>query len=30
MQERNVYLSKAYELINGGNISKGIKDKEIL
>ena len=28
MQERNVDLAKAYELINGGKISKGIK-KEI-
>ena len=28
MEERNVDLAKAYELINGGKISKGIK-KEI-
>ena len=28
MKERNVDLAKAYELINGGKISKGIK-KEI-
>ena len=25
MEERNVDLAKAYELINGGKISKGIK-----
>ena len=27
MQERNVDLPKAYELINGGKISKGIKNE---
>ena len=27
MQERNVDLPKAYKLINGGKISKGIKNE---
>ena len=27
MEERNVDLAKAYELINGGKISKGIKNE---